>query len=438
MEIEIDELKKLETRPEVLAPNGPFEATNKPVEGPYYASAHEVIPEVEEPSALDEKVDTQYSQPFSIHRRNFMRLFGLGTAAAAGACVRRPVEKAIPFVHQPEDQIPGKATYYNTTCGGCSAGCGVSVKTREGRPVKLEGIEGHPVNKGGLCAMGQAMIQGLYHPERLVSPWIRVGDDLDPASWDDTFQGLGKLVEGKRVGILTAGSTGHRHGFFREVLKKLGSSDQHLYTWDSNSLGGSIAKAHELAFGVRAIPRYSFQSTETIVGISTDFLEGGVSKLHSSKEFSRFREYRNHRRGHFTQFETNLTSTGSSADTRHVIPPKSEGLVALLIVRSLLENSKAKGSKKDKQHISNVLKLQERQLDDAYSSVGIEKDVFDKLATKLLSKPSVLLAGGSSSYDENATQLQLTAVMANILIGAHDRSLLLSEGWVNPTSSGDH
>ena len=104
--------------------------------------------------------DEQASQD-GISRRRFLSVVGVTSAGAAAlsGCSTDKVEKLIPYLVQSEDQVPGIPTIYASTCTECSAGCGLHVITREGRAVKLEGNPEHPVNKGRLCARGQAGLQ---------------------------------------------------------------------------------------------------------------------------------------------------------------------------------------------------------------------------------------------------------------------------------------
>src|SRR5439155_4923253 len=101
---------------------------------------------------------------------DFLEIIGAGTTFAAAGCARKPVEKILPYLKMPEEAIPGKAVWYASTCGECPAACGVLVKTREGRPIKLEGMKEHPLSRGGLCARGQASLLNLYDPDRLRGP----------------------------------------------------------------------------------------------------------------------------------------------------------------------------------------------------------------------------------------------------------------------------
>ncbi|MGE3526690.1 MAG: twin-arginine translocation signal domain-containing protein, partial [Gemmatimonadales bacterium] len=102
----------------------------------------------------------------TVSRRKFLKVVGVagGGAAVLSGCSTRKVEKLVPYLVQSEDQVPGVPTWYASTCTECAAGCGLHVKTREGRAIKLEGNPDHPVNRGRLCSLGQSALQGLYNP----------------------------------------------------------------------------------------------------------------------------------------------------------------------------------------------------------------------------------------------------------------------------------
>jgi molybdopterin-containing oxidoreductase family iron-sulfur binding subunit len=404
-----------------------------------YISAEDQVPELGQVESEGDHEEDQGT--LSVHRRDFMRIFGLTTVAgAATACVRRPVEKAVPYVHQPIDETPGIAVHYASTCGACPSACGTMVKTREGRPVKIEGNSEHPVNKGGLCAAGQAELQGLYHPERFEDPQIRVsGGHWQKATWESMMpQIIEKVRSGKKVGIFTKGATGNRHKFFEEVLTRLGSTRDQLYTWESNSLFASTAEAHKLAFGSPDLPRIEFSKAMMIVGIGTDFQTTGLSPVFYAKGFSEGRSVRTGKRNTFVAFESHLTVTGSTADTRHVIPPAYESTVALMLVKALYEHPNSKGSSHERSEILKVLKSKESVLEQAYKDTGIARDIFDALAKQLIEHSSVVVCGSGASFDENATLLQLISIMANTLCGAYGTTLFFHEGWArSPVRIGD-
>src|ERR1044071_7410183 len=109
-----------------------------------------------------------------LSRRRFLTVLGVaGAGAAAASCSSDTGEELIPYMIPVEDQLPGVATYYATTCRECSAGCSMHVRVREGRAVKVEGNPDGPVNAGKLCARGQSSLQGLYNPDRIRGPVAR-------------------------------------------------------------------------------------------------------------------------------------------------------------------------------------------------------------------------------------------------------------------------
>ena len=429
---------------EVWAPVGvPFEVqATEIIPGPFYAEAEERMPEIAEGKATAADADADAataSKTFPVDRRDFMKLFSMATVAATSACVQRPVEKIVPYVNQPLDEFPGAPVWYASTCGECSAGCGIMVRTREGRPTKLEGLPEHPISNGRLCAVGQASIQGLYHPNRRTSPAGRFGDHLEPISWNDSFQMIAaKLAKTSKVGILTRGSTGHRLELFREFLEKIGAKPTNLYTFEPNLLYETVTAAHDIAFGVKAIPRYDLQKARLVVGVGADFLDIGTSLVYNTKTYTDMHAYKNGDKGRHVQFESAFTLTGARSDERFVIPPGTETLTTLLIVRSLLANSASKGSAATRAVIQKVLDHNAGLLSGGEARVGVTREAFDRLAADMLAVPTALLAGGSYNFDENATMLQLAAIMANELLGAYDSILMLSKGWqVPPVQVGD-
>src|SRR5688500_15726231 len=141
-----------------------------------------------------------------VKRRDFLKI--LGTTTAVAGCNMDEPGKLIPYLVSPDNTVPGVSTYYATTCRECSAGCGLIAETRDGRTIKLEGNPAHPVNRGALCAQGQAALQGLYNPDRYRAPMVRDGERWAEVTWDDALRLLGE-----RLGAVRAGGTAARAAF---------------------------------------------------------------------------------------------------------------------------------------------------------------------------------------------------------------------------------
>lgn len=453
----------------------PFEAPAQTfVEGPYYASVEEVMADV---AATDSRVAGEYADPLEevpseVSRRDFLKLFSVTALAGASSCVPRPVEKIVPYHDQPMDTVPGVSKSYATTCGECSAGCGVEVKTKDGRPVKLEGRQKHFVNKGSLCAVGQASIQGLYHPERPKKPKMRTTGRWLEISYDDAYERLAKKITQKiatqiatqineaktepqkgsskagKVGILTGELSASQRSFYELFLTKIGSSKSQLYSLETKNLNASMAKAHEMAWGLSGIPRLSLEKARLVVGISSDFLTTGVSPLYQSKGFGEGITYRQYKdssgkiqgtKGKFVQFESSLTITGAKADKRYSIPVGSE-LAVLLHLLEKIVNLEPKAANADDLIIAKKVLLSQKKAMDSYLPYikDSQQQGLAQLASELINTPSCVLAGGVETAATNGTQIQLVALLCNKLLGAYDNQILsFDEGWHPYESSGD-
>ncbi len=243
-------------------------------------------------------------------------------------CRQAPVNKAIPQLAQPEGFTPGRSYDYASTCAGCAAGCGVLVKTRDGRPIKLEGNPEHPVSRGGLCAAGQASILGLYDSLRFRQP-LRGGKQT---SWAAIDRELGARLEalgrdGGAVRFLTGTVTSPTiraaiSGFLERFR------DARHVEYDALSCS-AILDAHERTHGVRAVPRYRFDRAEVIVSFDADFLGAWISPVESTAGYMAGRNPEAGRFSWHAQIEPRLSLTGSKADRRFVRKPAE--VAALLI-----------------------------------------------------------------------------------------------------------
>ncbi|HMR44496.1 MAG TPA: TAT-variant-translocated molybdopterin oxidoreductase, partial [Saprospiraceae bacterium] len=112
--------------------------------------------EFEEKSIVETMADAADAAVTS-NRRDFLKYlgFGLGAATVAASC-DIPVKKAIPYVVKPDSIVPGVATYYASSFVQGGDYSSVLVKTREGRPIKIEGNTLSKVTMGGTGTRAQA------------------------------------------------------------------------------------------------------------------------------------------------------------------------------------------------------------------------------------------------------------------------------------------
>ncbi|HSS47491.1 MAG TPA: Fe-S-cluster-containing hydrogenase [Thermoanaerobaculia bacterium] len=267
-------------------------------------------------------------------RRDFLKLMGFSltaaVAAAATGCTRIPERQAVPLLAQPEGTLPGVESWYATTCGGCSAGCGLLVKTRDGRPIKIEGNLLSPLSRGATCAVGQATVLSLYDDQRLKGPLLHGR----PASWADVDAFVMDRLNGGRLALITetiASPSSQR--LIEGFLKRFPGTLHAVH--DPVSLA-AVRHANSSSFGRPVVPRYRFDRARVIVGLEADFLGTWLSPVEFARDYARGRRPDGTvpMSRHY-QFESGLSLTGSNADRRAAVLPSEIGLVALALAERL-------------------------------------------------------------------------------------------------------
>lgn len=277
------------------------------------------------------------------NRRDFLKFFGFSvTAVALAACYRTPIRNAVPYLVKPEEVTPGVANYYSSTCGACSAGCGIEVKVREGRPIKVDGSSRSPISQGGLCASGQASILSLYDSERLANP-LKNGSELTDWSKLDT-EVAAKLSEiaaaGQRIAILS--STIHSPSTLKAIadFKTKFTTAEHV-TYDAVSYSG-ILSANLADFGKSVVPSYQFANAEVVVSFGADFLGTWISPVEFTKDWVKNRiPTADKKMSQLIQFESNLSLTGTNADYRFPMKASKEALYLATLYNYIAQSSGA-------------------------------------------------------------------------------------------------
>jgi len=274
-------------------------------------------------------------------RRDFLKMLGftVGYAALATGC-ETPVRKAIPYLNQPNEITPGIANYYASTYFDGHDYCSVLVKTREGRPIKIEGNELSPISQGATSARVQASVLNLYDTARLQGP-LKNGE---PSTWptvdsDIVTQFEDIAAENGKVVILTSTIISPSS---KKVIKDfiLKFPNTEWLTYDSVSMS-AYRKANELTFGKPFIPSYSFENAKIIVSFNADFLGTWLSPVEFTKQYTKNRKVLDGKdsMSRHIQFETNMTLTGGKADKRYPIKPSEEGVILMNLYNEIASKS---------------------------------------------------------------------------------------------------
>jgi anaerobic selenocysteine-containing dehydrogenase/Fe-S-cluster-containing dehydrogenase component len=350
-------------------------------------------------------------------RRRFLTVLGAsgGGALALSGCSTSRVEKLVPYLVQSEDQIPGVATWYASTCTECAAGCGVHVRTREGRAVKLEGNPEHPVNRGKLCSRGQASLQGLYNPGRIKAPMARAADGrLAEITWDDAIARLaGKLTAaGGKVAVLS----GAGRGTFSELLADwTGALGGRLVRWEPFD-HEALRAANRQVFGLDQLPAHDFASAKYILSFGADFLDTWLSPTENQRGFAEAHGFAGGDVAKFVYVGPRRDLTGLNADEWVAVRPGTEAVVALAVANVVAAARGAPAA------LAGALGKYTPAV--AAQETGIPAERIERIAREFAAAgPSLAVAGGVGAQHAGATELCAAVNLLNYVAGNVGRTV---------------
>ena len=249
----------------------------------------------------------------STTRRDFLKYVGFSTAAASLAACEGPVVKSIPYVVQPEEIIPGVADFYASTIADGFDFANILIKTREGRPIKVENnnLEGAIT---GANARVHASVLSLYDNMRLKQPKIAKKD----ATWGEVNAKIKASLEdakatGGNVVVLTNTTASPSTDALIADLKAKYPTVKHV-TYDAVSESNAL-DAFEAVYGVRALAGYDFSKADVIVSVGADILgdwQGGGYDA----GYAKGRIPKNGKMSKHIQIEANMSLAGANADKR--------------------------------------------------------------------------------------------------------------------------
>ncbi len=273
------------------------------------------------------------------NRRDFLKVLGFGMAAVSLASCEAPVRKAVSYVNKPVGEYPTQANWYASTYVDGGDYASIVVKTREGRPIKIESNKLSNASSGA-SARVHASLLGLYDVEKLKGP--AKGEDTK-VSWDT----IDKEIAAELAKIAAAGGnirivsstilSPSTKAAIAEFTAKFPTT-QHV-SYDANS-AAAIVKGNLDSFGSGVIPAYDFSKAKVVVGIDADFLGTWLSPDTFSGQYGQTRKLSSSKDGkkdmsrHY-QFEAVLSLTGANADYRTAVKPSQLGLVATALYNKI-------------------------------------------------------------------------------------------------------
>jgi len=371
-------------------------------------------------------------------RRNFFKILSATSAGALGSACGSKTDQLIPLLVPEADLIPGLEQWHPAVCAECGAGCGTLVRIMEGQRVieqngepvrerraaikKIEGNPLDPVSGGRLCARGQAVVQALYHPDRLRGPMKRTADrgkaQFAAISWDEALGSAveriaqARAVDPRGIVVLTGAQVGTRSVAIQRFAAALGAPEPVVC---------SIAdfpverKAAEMVFGWKGLPVYDLAKATYALGVGADFLGGWASPVYYARQFGTFRQGRTGVRGRLIQAESRLSLTASAADRWLALQPGTEPQFLMAVGRMLLDAKLARNL--DGVPKAVLAAFQSADVASLLRACGLEERKVRPVAVELGESDAPVVLAGASVVHSNSLASVLISHYVNMLLG---------------------
>ncbi|MBK7223669.1 MAG: hypothetical protein IPH94_20925 [Saprospiraceae bacterium] len=292
----------------------------------------------QELSLIDTMANEETSAALGSNRRDFLKFlgFGLGAATIAAGC-DIPINKALPYVTKPDAIVPGIANYYASTFVHGGDVASILVKTREGRPIKIEANDMAPSNYGKTSARAQASVLSLYDTNRFATPLKKSGSGFQATTWADLDKEVkSKLATAKNIRIITESlSSPTAQKSIADFTAKYPAAKAVAVDAVSYS---ALLDANALNFGKRAIPTYKFNEADLVVSFNADFLGTWISPERFAADYVQKRVVKDVNApvmSRHYQVESHMTLTGSNADNRILVKPSEQGAAIAFLYNAI-------------------------------------------------------------------------------------------------------
>jgi Fe-S-cluster-containing dehydrogenase component len=325
-------------------------------------------------------------------RRDFLKVLGFSFASAAiAASCKRPVLNALPYIIQPPESVPGKALYYATGFYDGHEYSGILVKTRDGRPVKIEANNLSSFNKEGTTARVQASVLSLYDDARLKQPTI----ERNPVSWETIDEQIISQLrqinsKGGNIVLLTSSLISPTT---EKLISEFGAGFRSFKWVQYDAVSYSaILEANLICFGKASIPDYHFGNVSLVVSVNADFLGTWLTPVHFIPGYAARRRLYNGEKEmlRHIHFESGMSLTGANADIRKKIKPSDEKTLLVDLYNKIAEMTGA----------------------DKLPEVRFREDLSELAASLIASKGKSIVVSGTNIVD-----IQIIVNGINSLLG---------------------
>ena len=275
------------------------------------------------PSVAEEQLD----EP---SRRNMLQLMA-ASFGLAGLTACRPVTHFLPNAKGIEEYIPSRAMFYNTamTLGGNAVG--LTVKTVDGRPVKIEGNPNHPLSLGKTKSFHQASVLSLYDPDRVLA--VRNGDH------DSTWEAFEAAAREQMAGAGTGAGVRFLSGFINSPsvasIRKAALAKYPAAKWIEYEPVLTCETA------ANTLPKHDYSTAEVVVALDSDFLGIDSTSPLSTKQYASKRGQVDNggTMNRLYVVESQMSVTGGAADHRFRLKSSQIGAFASALLAAVQQSA---------------------------------------------------------------------------------------------------
>ena len=366
-----------------------------------------------------------HTGPQDFDRRDFLKLGGAAAVFAALGCAQRPVEKIVPYNQRPEGEVPGKPMYYATTCRDGTESYGVIAKVLDGRPIKLDGNDNHPLNRGAMSARAEASLLDLYDPDRQRFPAKKSGDTWTELSFKQADREIVTKLQslvGKGEAVLFSGPWNGpaREALVADVLYNFPEARHFKF----NSLTDySFAAARKSIYGNEKPVNYRFDKSELTVLFGADPFANGRNRVRMMADFSGTRSPENGRMSRMIAFSPAVGETDSMADERYYVKPSRLADIAAAMVHQLvlIDNRGVDLVPSDARLFYNDYRPGAIE-SELHLPAGIIKELCDEL-WRAQGKSLLISENVSNQNLVGSFNLHLSVNLLNAILGNEDRTV---------------
>ena len=276
--------------------------------------------------------------PQGTSRRRFLQVMAASVSLAGLTGCRWPKEKIFPYANNPDNRTPGTPIQYATCMDLDGAAKGLLATSYDGRPIKVDGNNLHPDNRGANDIFAEASILELYDPDRSRVPTHIEGSESFPKKWDEFLDfarshfGAVRQAGGTGLAVLSESSSSPSLERLKKQLLTV-CPQAKWYEYEPISRDNERAGT-TLVFGQPLRPRYHLTQARVLVTFDSDLFRNHPSSVALARDFVQGRAPENGSMNRLYAIESNYSLTGAMADHRFSIP---SSLIFMVLSRLAVE-----------------------------------------------------------------------------------------------------